>query len=926
MYNYFKKSITRQYMFSLILVVIFALVGAALLTGINYGIQEDLMIERQELKEKKLLVNEIEDHLMLMVFHARGYYFLQDDRELEFLHSEQDELLKAIRDYEGLKLDEVEERFVFEINTFLLEYNEEILLPSINHVRNNDYVSLRSLAFAGATDRVIDFVQQMQNFANEIDDKLNQINDKTIESVNFFKWLYVAYIILILFFLGIVIRKMSKNLGIPLLELTQASEQIVQGEFVQLTQVQRDDEIGVLSRAFQEMARSMQGKEEELTAQNEELLAQQETLEEQQDHLEKSLLELKYLNSALNESAIVVITDHKGIITYANEKFCEISQYSKEELLGKDHRIINSGSHSKQFFRDLWKTILKGNIWTGEIRNKAKDGSVYWVETTIVPYLNECGVPYQFIAIRKDITDKKIAEQKLKQSYEETEARRQLNQDIIDHVNEGISLFDEKGSLLKYNYMFTEIIGEKDNLHNLSFDEWSNLLHGRIGEFADFKSFMKKAIYHEGHEALTYRYEVLTPKKKVFDVYAVTIQRNNNQHGTLVVHRDITAEYEVDQMKSELVSTVSHELRTPLASVLGFAELMLTRELKPERQKKYLETIHKEATRLTNLINDFLDIQRMESGKQTYDKKTINVYSIIEDLIVKFKTTNKQHDFVLKSVEEQIEILGDEEKLIQLFTNLVSNAIKFSPDGGKITIRIEKRDNDVICAVTDQGLGIPTEEVSKLFQKFYRIDNSDRRKIGGTGLGLAICKQIVEAHHGDISVSSVLGNGSTFYVKLPALESIELTPKNTYAEHLSNDIPSLVIVEDDESLGMLLLAELKELKIDVTHFSDGESAVAAIRKRQPNLIVLDIMLGEKMDGWSVIEELKKEEKTKRIPIIISSALDEKERGRNLGIDHYLTKPYPHGKLSEVVLELLEIGDKTGKILVPIEKGETEENE
>lgn len=914
-------------MFSLILVVIFALVGAALLTGINYGIQEDLMIEREELKEKKLLVNEIEDHLMLMVFHARGYYFLQDERELEFLHSEQDELIKAISYYEGLKLDEEEERFVYEINTFLLEYNEEILVPSIIHVRNDDYVSLRSLAFAGATDRVIDFMEQMQNFANEIDDKLNQINDKTIDSVNSFKWLYVTYIVLILFVLGIFIRKLSKNLGIPLLELTQASEQIVQGEYVQLTQVKRDDEIGVLSRAFQEMARSMQGKEEELTAQNEELLAQQETLEEQQEHLEKSLLELKYLNSALNESALVVITDHKGIITYTNEKFCEISQYSKEELLGQDHSLINSSSHSKQFFQDLWKTILKGNIWNGEIRNKEKNGSFYWLETTIVPYLNECGVPYQFIAISKDITDKKIAEQKLQQSYEETETRRQLNQDIIDHVNEGISLLDEKGSLLKYNFMFTEIIGKKDNLHNISFEEWSNFLNGRVEEFTDFKNFMKKAICHEGQEALTYRYEVLTPKKKVFDVYAVTIQRNNNQHGTLVVHRDITAEYEIDQMKSELVSTVSHELRTPLASVLGFAELMLTRELKPERKKKYLETIHKEATRLTNLINDFLDIQRMESGKQTYDKKIINVYTIIEDLIVKFKTTNKQHDFVLQSAEERIEILGDEEKLIQLFTNLVSNAVKFSPDGGEVTIRIEKRENDVICAVTDEGLGIPAEEVSKLFQKFYRIDNSDRRKIGGTGLGLAICKKIVEAHHGDISVSSVLGNGSTFYVKLPALEGTVITPKITYTtEHLGGDRPSLVIVEDDESLGMLLLAELKELNIDVTHFSNGESAIAAIRKRQPNLIVLDILLGEKMDGWKVIEELKKEEKTKQIPIIISSALDEKERGQNLGIDHYLTKPYPHGKLSEVVLELLEIGDKTGKILVPIEEKEIEQNE
>lgn len=163
-----------------------------------------------------------------------------------------------------------------------------------------------------------------------------------------------------------------------------------------------------------------------------------------------------------------------------------------------------------------------------------------------------------------------------------------------------------------------------------------------------------------------------------------------------------------------------------------------------------------------------------------------------------------------------------------------------------------------------------------------------------------------------------MGEGSTFYVTLP-LHSFRPTSKVVNHDRHVQGQPLVFIVEDDESLGMLLIDELKELDVDVKHFLDGENAIASIKDKQPDLIILDIMLGELIDGWDVIEELKKSEETKDIPIIISSALDEKERGTNLGVGHYLTKPYPHGKLSEVVLELLEIGGKTGEILIPVDE-------
>lgn len=254
-------------------------------------------------------------------------------------------------------------------------------------------------------------------------------------------------------------------------------------------------------------------------------------------------------------------------------------------------------------------------------------------------------------------------------------------------------------------------------------------------------------------------------------LYAESIYRDERLHGTMLVLRDVTAETEVDRMKSELVSTVSHELRTPLSSISGFTELMLSRDLTEDRREIYLKTIHDEARRLSLLVNDFLDLQKMESGKLSLEWESINLLQLVKESVDFYQETTDRHAIHLEADEQQDYFIeADEAGMKQLLGNLLSNAIKYSPDGGSISVSLERVSKQLILKVRDQGIGIPSSALPNLFGKFYRVDNSDRRKIGGTGLGLAICKEIAKAHDGQLHVESVYGEGSTFTCELSTVK------------------------------------------------------------------------------------------------------------------------------------------------------------
>jgi two-component system phosphate regulon sensor histidine kinase PhoR len=221
-----------------------------------------------------------------------------------------------------------------------------------------------------------------------------------------------------------------------------------------------------------------------------------------------------------------------------------------------------------------------------------------------------------------------------------------------------------------------------------------------------------------------------------------------------------------ERRKSELVRIVSHELRTPLASVLGFTSVLLDRDVPPDEQRRYLEIINTQSRRLSSLLNDFLDAERMEEGELELSPRTIDIGAVVAEQVQLYKGQSTKHTLDTSLPPKALTVNGDPNRLAQVIGNLLSNAIKYSPDGGTVHIQAEQVDSLVRVSVRDEGLGIADELQQRVFAKFFRGD-ADASGIPGTGLGLTIARSVVEAHGGRMNFSSARGKGSVFWLELP---------------------------------------------------------------------------------------------------------------------------------------------------------------
>ncbi|MGF7049629.1 PAS domain S-box-containing protein [Paenibacillus sp. DS2015] len=938
MLEFMKHSIKRRITFMMVVSLLLILISAIIVPWSTFLIVKSYDETTRNLSTSQEHITDIASHTNEIILRVRGYFAYLDSYEYEQIFKAKEELDKSLAAIKSTPLSDKEQDLVQRVETFFDNYLTNIVPKGVVYAENEDYESLRKLITLGASNPVNDIILYAEQSEKQIRVQLNNESQKLLRNLFLQGIYFIVYIIVVLIISIVTTRRLAKDIGDPLGRLSHYALNYIKGETIQEEILARKDEIGLLSRSLNNMIYEIQEKEEELLAQNEELQAQQDELQAQQDELQMALGNMEenevYLNKRnLLMQSLANTLDKKELLNSIIRNVVEITRSDKGILLlmndSKDYAAHGiSQEEALQFVDGFGQSVAVRSLYSKQLYSRKRDATIgekgYITEAVqaydiFVPILKgngdvaACMVLTRVGSVLEKRDEKEIAGlagqislslDKL-ELFEVTEGQRQMTQDMLNTIQEGVQLMNLEGQSLQVNqklYDLMELSYEDSELKGVPLQDFLTHLAPKIEDSELLFQFIRNALMDGTEQAQSMNYVLKNQDTRYIQIYWEPIFRNKQKFGILLVHRDITKEHEVDRMKSEFVSTVSHELRTPLASILGFSELLLHRQLKPERQHKYMTTIHQEAKRLTQLVNDFLDLQRMENDMQFYELKPIDILPLIEEVKELQQASTTNHRIIWGATEDTAWVLGDRDKLFQVMVNLVSNAIKYSPAGGDIHISSRQEGDSLWIEVADEGLGIPEQALSSLFAKFYRVDNSDRREIGGTGLGLAIVKEIVNQHHGDVSVKSQLGTGSTFSMILPVYvrpvveTSVSQTVGNAH-EAVSLDV---MLVENDYSLSLMLQDELMERGYRTTVFSDGLSAIRAMEDHQPDIIILDLKLSPEMSGWEVIERMRTSERLKGIPIIISSAFEERKKALQWGITHFLIKPYVPIKLIETI--------------------------
>ncbi|AFY73861.1 PAS domain S-box [Synechococcus sp. PCC 7502] len=578
-------------------------------------------------------------------------------------------------------------------------------------------------------------------------------------------------------------------------------------------------------------------------------LAQTLALQNQQLKLEISRREkveesLQILSKATEQSpASIVITNVYGEIEYVNPKFEELTGYTLAEVKGANSRILKTGFTSPESYQDMWQSISNGEDWHGEFQNRKKNGELYWEYASISAIKNIRGEITHYVAVKEDITQRKLAQQSL----------LQLNQELEDMVTKRTSALQQSEQHLKQ-------INEQLMLSNL-------------------------------------------------DLARAT------------------------RLKDEFLANMSHELRTPLNAVLGLSEALqeeLFGELN-DRQKKSLAIIENSGEHLLRLINDILDLAKIESGKLELHIGEASVQSLCHDSVTFIQQIALSKNIKVSILisdrfkdEKNFKIQVDELRVRQALINLLSNAVKFTPEGGNISLEIteevtddqeDQKEVSYICfAVRDNGIGIAPKDVKQLFQPFIQIDSALNRQYNGTGLGLALVKNIAQLHGGTVNVESELDKGSCFTMRLPCRQVDKISPATTNIPASNQEQPSSlqmapfkILIAEDNQANIDSLWDYLESKgyiLSVAH--DGQEAIDVALSDHPDIILMDIQM-PKMDGLTAITQIRANPVTANIPIIALTALamsGDREKCLGAGADEYLSKPVKLKQLVSIIQKLL----------------------
>jgi two-component system sensor histidine kinase/response regulator len=620
----------------------------------------------------------------------------------------------------------------------------------------------------------------------------------------------------------------------------------------------------------------------------------------------------------------IVLTNPSGEIEYVNERFVELTGYSASEVIGQNCRILQSGLTPRETYREMWAAIQTG-IWHGEFANRKKNGDLYWESARIGPLRDRGGAVAHYLAVKEDITCRKCSEAERERSEQRLNLASSIASDAI---------YELDAATLEVTLFTPARVGRNRERIPSNASEWFKLMHPddvvRVRAAFDRSLASGRPFSQEyrtlraggrarywRNRAVPVRSAMGTVTKWVGVVIDITQQRTAEQQLAELAQRlqnkneELVAALDrakaATEMKSRFLANMSHEIRTPLNGIIGTAEMLL--HLQPTgEQREYIDIIRDCGLSLLTVLNDILDISKLEAGKVKVQRVRYEPRHVVADVVNLMRTLAESKGLYLSdSVDEPVprHALGDPVRITQVLNNLVSNAIKFTSTGG-VQIRVAARGpadaTGLEYTVTDTGAGIPEDKQSTIFESFVQGDESLARKHGGTGLGLAISRQLARLMGGDIRLASRSGEGSTFTLSLPLVRVPEepaptpALPLEPQSQRRSAQCSSILLVEDNPVNQRIVQQLLLKSGYSVAVAGNGHQALDMLSAARYDLVLMDVQMPE-MDGVEAARRIRAAGNHVHIIALTANAMPgDRELYLSAGMNDYLAKPFSFADL------------------------------